>query len=245
MLKLIAGLIAGLMLMSAAHAAGIKLSPVSLSLSAKASRAVITITNGGSEPLVMQVEGMSWLPVDGPADQYTPTRDLLINPPLFTVPPGRSQVLRVGLRRPPAGDREQTYRLFLREVPPPPKASAEGERVGIRILQEHRLPVYVLPAKVVRAQQWQGRRTTDGAIEVTALNTGNVHQVVAGLTLRAVGAAADAPTLAVAQASTAIFPGQSRSWTLRPPPEVSASRYALEVTTERGTQHVVLDLGGQ
>ncbi|MDD3528904.1 MAG: fimbria/pilus periplasmic chaperone [Gallionellaceae bacterium] len=238
---IVAALAASLWLAATVQAAGIGVLPVGLELSARQDRGVINVTNDAAEAVVVQVEQVAWSRTDG-KDHYTPTRDLVVNPPLFTLAPGRTQVLRVGLRRPPTGERERTYRLFVREVPPPSKAP-EGEGVGVRVLLELRLPIYVLPAKVVRAQQWQGQRAADGAIEVTARNTGNVHQVVAGLKLRAAGAAADAPILAEAQKGGLLFPGEGRSWTLHPPPDTAASRYVLEVTTERGTQNVVLDLG--
>lgn len=241
--RILAAVAASLWLAATVQAAGLGVLPVGLELSARQDRGVINVTNDAAEPVVVQVEQVAWSRRDG-RDHYAPTRDLVVNPPLFTLAPGRTQVLRVGLRRPPTGEQERTYRLFVREVPPPSKAP-EGEGVGVRVLLELRLPIYVLPAKVVRAQQWQGRRSADGAVEVTALNTGNVHQVVAGLKLREAGAAAEAPPLAELQRGGLLFPGESRSWTLRPPPAAPAARYALEVTTDRGTQHVALDLGGQ
>lgn len=193
----------------------------------------------------MQVEVVSWTQSDG-EDHYLPTRDLLVNPPLFTVPPGRSQVLRVGLRRPPSGEREAAYRLFLREVPPPglvkaePAASGQGK---VLVLLQMRLPVYVPPVNVVSAQQWQAVRTEDGAIRVKLNNSGNVHVVVNQLKLRPADAGAETAPLAATSASAAVLAGQSRSWLMRPQAEAPGQRYTLEVTTDRGRQNVALDPG--
>lgn len=234
-------LLAGLLFAAAAQAADIGVLPVGLSLGAGHDRAAITVSNRGAEPVTVQVETVSWTQADG-RDEYAPTTDLLANPPLFTIPPGKAQVLRVGLRRPPAGEREAAYRIFLREVPPARATRSEDGKAQIRVLLELRLPVYVAPARVVHAQQWRGRRTDDGiAVEVT--NTGNVHLAVAGLNLRPADAAPDAPPLASSKASASVFPGQRRGWQLRPETPAAGQRYVLEVTTDRGRQDVALDLG--
>lgn len=233
-------LAAGLLFGSIARAADISIMPVGISLAAGRDRAAVNVTNQGQEGVVMQVEAVTWSQVDG-EDRYAPSRDLLVNPPLFSLAPGRSQVLRVGLRRPPGGEREQAYRLLLREVPPPGRVAApEGGQGNVRVLLQIRIPVYVEPAKVVRAQEWRGRRGEDGKVALTMTNTGTVHTVVTALNLRAADAAGDAPPLAGIQTSVAVFPGQSRSWQLQP--AVPAQRYRLEVVTDRGPQHVALDL---
>lgn len=234
-----AGLAAGLLTASVAYAADIAVLPVGLSLAAGHDRAAITVTNQGAKPVAMQVEAVSWTQT-GSEDRYAPTRDLLANPPLFRLAPGGVQVLRVGLRRPPSGERESAYRLFLREVPTPAPSGA-GDGAHIRVLLELRLPVYVTPAKVVSTQQWHGRRAADGGIAVEVANTGNVHLVVSELKLRAVDIAQDAPPLAVVKAGASVFPGHQRSWSLRLPAGDAAARYMLEVMTDRGTQNVLLD----
>lgn len=246
---LVAGLAAGLLLASAAGAADIGVLPVGLGLGAGHDRAAVTVTNQGTEAVTIQVETVSWTQTDEGQDEYAPSRDLLINPPLFTIAPGKAQVLRVGLRRPPSGGRETAYRLFLREVPPPPAPTVDAANAGvpgvhIRVLLELRLPVYVAPTKVVRGQQWQGRRTTDGAIEVTMVNDGNVHMNISELALRAADATAEAVPLATVKAGSAVFPGQRRSWTLHPPTGgMPEQRFVLNVATDQGPQDVALDLG--
>ncbi len=242
MSRLLACLIACLLFATAAAAADIAVLPVGLSLAGGHDRQAITLTNQGAEPAVMQVETVSWTQADG-RDLYEPTRDLLVNPPLFTIAPGQSQILRVGLRRPPPADREVAYRLFLREVPPAAPGPAAGAGSRVRVLLELRLPVYVPPAQVIRTQQWRGRRTAGGGIELEVANTGNVHLVVGGLRLRDAGASPDALPLAEAEVSAAVFPGQQRRWELHPRQTLRGRHFVLEVATDRGRQDVDLDLG--
>lgn len=237
---LLAVLSAGLLAGAAALAADISVTPVGIGLAAGRDRVAVHVANQGQEAVVMQVEAVAWSQVDG-QDRYAPSRDLLVNPPLFSLAPGRTQVLRVGLRRPPDGEREQAYRLLLREVPPPGRVAApEGGQGNVRVLLQIRLPVYVEPARVVHAQAWRGRRGEDGRVTLTVTNSGTVHTVVTALYLRPAGAAEGAPPLAGSQASAAVFPGHSRSWQLQP--AVPAQRYQLEVVTDRGPRHVALDL---
>lgn len=194
--------------------------------------------------MTVQVETVAWTQVSG-EDKYTPTQDLLVNPPLFSIPPGRSQILRVGLRRPPDDERETAYRLFLREVPPGDSnvvSAGDGATGKVRVLLELRLPIYVAPAKIIRAQQWRARRTTNGGIALEVVNTGNVRLVVGELKLHAADAAPDAPPLALTKTSTVVFPGQSRRWEMHAEKPLTAPRIVLEVATDRGTQNVALDV---
>ncbi len=237
LLALIAGLAA-----SCAGAADLGVSPVRVELNARQDRQAITVSNRGAEPVLIQAETVAWGQTDG-EDKYSPTRELLVNPPLFTIPPGGSQIVRVGLRRPVDAERELSYRVFLREVPgaPPPGAGDKGQQ--IRVLLELRLPVYVAPARPQPAQSWQARRSADGSIELEFANSGNVHVVVGGLRLLAAGAGPGAAPLAEVTGGGAVLAGQRRIWHLTPP--VHGGRFfVLEVRGENGSQHVALDLEG-
>ncbi len=121
-----------------AQAGSYGINPVKLTLSAQNSTQIITVRNDGAQAAVMQVELAAWSQADG-QDVYTPTRELLATPPIFTVPAGVSQIIRVGLRRAPDEQRELVYRLFLQEVPPPAKdrhgeftSGLTHQRAGIR-----------------------------------------------------------------------------------------------------------------
>lgn len=188
----------------------------------------------------MQVEAVAWAQAEG-VDSYTSSEDLLVNPPLFTVQPGRSQILRVGLRQPATGERELAYRLFLREVPAVPVGSRRSDG-KVSVLLELRLPVYVAPSKVVQSQQWRVSRDAKGQIALSVLNTGSVHLVVGELKLRAAGAGRDTSPLAIMKTSVSVFPGQSRRWILHPDKPLTSPRVELEVATDRGPQYVALDL---
>ena len=192
---------------SVAKAASFGVSPVRVTLSETQQMDAITVRNDGIEPVSMQLEVLNWSQEAG-KDVLTPSRELLANPPIFTVPAGGSQLVRVGLRRAPDGQRELTYRIALQELPPPPKPDFMGSRMLMRVS----LPVFVLPevdAKPVL--RWQATRTSQGGLKVSLTNNGNAHIQILNFKLSLPGSAQPWVTK---QSSEYVLPGQSRDWTL-------------------------------
>lgn len=247
MLRFFISALISLLLYSTSNAADIAILPVGLSLTSGNAKGAITISNRGKENIVLQVETVSWTQTDG-QDIYTPTQDLLVNPPLFTIQPGRSQVLRVGLRQPQTNKQEVAYRINLREVPAATPTitnqAADGNNQGnILVLLQVRLPVYIAPTSPVQQHQWQAQRNANGTIAIKLSNTGNTHTLVSEINLRAADSGVGTPPLATAKAGNVMFPEQSYSWELKPQTKLQGQRFILEVKTDRGQQDVPLDLG--
>ena len=197
-------LVAGVSVVSAAS---IGVSPVRATLSADQKVEAITVRNSGTEPMSVQLEVMNWSQQDG-EDVFTATREVLANPPIFTVPPGGSQLIRAGLRRAPDARRELTYRIFLQELPPPPSPDFNGAKMLMRVS----LPVFVLPEVAAQpALRWQAARTSDGALKISLTNIGNAHVQIANFSLSLPGSAQPWITQ---QSSTYVLHGQSRDWIL-------------------------------
>ena len=197
-------LVAGVSVVSAAS---IGVSPVRATLSANQKIETITVRNTGSELMSVQLEVMSWSQQEG-KDVFTATREVLANPPIFTVPPGGSQLIRAGLRRAPDARRELTYRIFLQELPPPPSPDFNGAKMLMRVS----LPVFVLPEVAAQpALRWQAARTSDGALKISLTNIGNAHVQIANFSLSLPGSAQPWITQ---QSSTYVLHGQSRDWIL-------------------------------
>jgi fimbrial chaperone protein len=192
---------------SVANAASFGVSPVRVTLSESQQMGALTVRNDGTEPVSMQLEVLNWSQAAG-KDVLTPSRELLANPPIFTVPAGGSQLVRVGLRRAPDAQRELTYRVILQELPPPPNPNFMGTRMLMRIS----LPVFVLPkvdAKPVLL--WQAARTPQGALKISLTNNGNAHIQIANFKLSLPGSQQPWVTK---ESAEYVLPGQSRDWTL-------------------------------
>lgn len=98
-----------------AMAASIEVSPVSHDMAPGQTLLSMTVGNRADAETTLQVRGFVWTQDDG-SDRLIPAAELLVSPAIFTVAPGRSQVLRVRLPSVAAG-REATYRLLIDELP--------------------------------------------------------------------------------------------------------------------------------
>lgn len=205
---LCAGLVlSGLAAASWALAGSLQISPVRIVLSAQTPIVVLTVRNESAKASVMQLEGVSWQQSAG-EDIYVPTREVLATPPIFTVPPGGTQIIRVGLRRPPDSRRELAYRLFLQEVP---AATAPQNKDGVSVVLRFGIPIFVAPAGAAPRPllEWRAVMATQKALRIEAINRGDAHVQVSGFSL----AAADGgPLLAQHQGMDYLLPEQGRHW---------------------------------
>ena len=192
---------------SVANAASFGVSPVRVTLSDSQQMGALTVRNNGSEPVSMQLEVMSWSQQEG-KDVFTATRELLTNPPIFTVPAGGSQLIRAGLRRAPDARHELTYRIFMQELPPPPSPDFNGAKMLMRLS----VPVFVLPEVAAQSTlRWQAARTLDGGLKISLTNIGNAHIQILNFSLSLPGSA---QPWTIQQTSAYVLHGQSRDWIL-------------------------------
>ena len=202
------GLALALAAASPATAGSFSANPVRLTLPAGASSTSLVLENRGDKPVVVQASTASWRQEEG-RDVLEETQDLIVSPPIFTVPVGGTQTIRVGLMRPADPTREVTYRLFLQEVPPPPVAGEPGVAVALQLA----LPLFVQPvAKASPRLAWQARSSDDGAIELSLANDGTAHVQVVDARL----AGADGTVIAELSPRAYVLSGQSRSWRVKP-----------------------------
>jgi fimbrial chaperone protein len=187
-----------------AQASSFSVNPVRVTLSAKQPVAAITVRNSSAEPTVVQLETTAWSQEQG-KDALMPSSDLLATPPIFTVPAGGTQIVRVGLRGARASSAEVTYRLILREVPPT-KPQLQGLRVTLNVS----MPVFVLPATPVAPElKWRATRAADGKVNLSATNGGNAHVQLGKVEIAAGGAAIGGRDIA-----EYVLPGNTRYWTV-------------------------------
>lgn len=215
----------------AARAGSFQINPVRVTLSASQPIGSLTLTNTGAEPAVVQLEVVRWSQRDG-RDVYEPASEVLATPPVFNVPAGGSQIVRVGLRRMPDGERESTYRLFLQEVPAPMTVATQGLQVALRI----GVPVFVLPpvdAKPVLA--WRAVRTREGPLKLLASNQGTAHVQIAQYALQ-LGRNRDRRAQQVA---AYVLSGEDRYWMIDDSP-LPGTAVHLSAQTDSGD--VDLDL---
>lgn len=192
-----------------ASAGAFSVNPVRMDLSAKQPVASVTVRNDGAEATVVQLELMGWAQADN-NDVYDPTSELLATPPLFTVPPGGSRVVRVGLRRRPDPLHELTYRLYLQEVPPPIDPDFRGMRMTLRV----GVPIFVAANSQTRPDlKWSTVAESGGKIKLSLLNTGSEHVKIADVELST--DTGGTHSSGVQRVATYVLPGQKREWLLQ------------------------------
>jgi fimbrial chaperone protein len=221
-----------------ADAGSFMVDPTRIELAPHQLSATLVIRNDDKEPVVIQVEPRAWSQKDG-EDVYAPTRELLVTPPIITIPAGAEQILRIALRRPLDPQMEIPYRIYLLEVPPPPQAGFRGLQVALRIS----IPVFARPgdAAAPRAEWKVAYGAREHALRVVLANAGNAHLQVQEFMLFAPGS--NTPS-AIRQAAAYVLPGQSRDWLIKLDPSVriDGPRLRLKAITDAGDVDRELDL---
>jgi fimbrial chaperone protein len=141
----------------------------------RATRATeITVRNDDQVPMRVQMEAMTWRQSAGGEDQYEPADGLLYFPRAMEIAPGESRIVRVGVKAVPV-TREETYRLFIEELPPALSEGAASQGVSLQILLRVGVPVFVAPAQAFRKAEIPRLDLRGGSAEWAITNDGNVH----------------------------------------------------------------------
>ena len=191
-----------------AAASALSVAPIRVELSSGTRTAVLTVRNQEDSPVVVQARPAAWSQREGD-DQLADTHDLVVTPPIFTVPPRGQQVLRIALLREPDAARELDYRLVLTEVPQAAAPETTGLRVALRIT----LPVFVAAQK--RADPdlaWSHHYLADGTLEIAAQNHGGAHLQILDFDVQAAGRAAQGLHT---ETPHYLLPGTVAQWQLR------------------------------
>lgn len=223
-------------------AANLGVTPVAIHMGGMVNRTTVSIVNSGTDTVTMQAETIAWKRVDG-VDQDGETTDVMVNPAVFTIEPGQSQIVRVGLRRPNDQPVEATYRLVLREVPVA-RNDTPTDGTTVRVLVAMRLPIYVAPNKVAMDEKWDVKSDPKGNVTVNLQNRGNVHYKVGSIKMRSDDGKNGGVPLASSTEGAVLFPGESRTFNLKQAQQRALQRQpvVLEVFTDRGPQYIPAEL---
>lgn len=99
-----------------AKAQALSVLPVNIQMAPGQGATTMTVTNHGDSETSIQIRAFAWDQQDG-EDQLTGSDAVLVSPPLATIPPHGSQVIRIVLRKRPE-EQEATYRILLDQIPP-------------------------------------------------------------------------------------------------------------------------------
>ena len=207
-----------------AAAAGLQVSPVSLTLAANQTAEGLWLSNTENTPVNAQVRVFRWTQ-EGGEDKLTPTRGLVISPPMLQLAGGDRQLIRaIRLGAPPSGPNaaQEAYRMIIDELP----ADTTGKK-GVQFVLRYSVPVFVEPAGAPAAPaqlSWTIRREGDKAVLEVA-NTGGTAAQLASLTFTD---AAGHRTELTPGLLGYVLPGAQMRWALKPAAKVFASGGTLE-----------------
>jgi fimbrial chaperone protein len=213
-----------------ATAGSFRISPTLADVPPGAAMATFRIQNSGGAPLTVQVTAKKWAQHNG-KDILVATDTLLVVPPISTISPGDTQVVRVALQGQRPG-RELAYRLFFHEVPPPPPPGTIGLQTALRM----NIPLFFAPAEKTGELDWEVRRLADGKLRLDARNRGTRFARFTGLRLTA-----GRRELMALDGPMYLLAGTRRHWLL-PAPPADTRRLTLSMKTERRKKQRVLML---
>lgn len=189
-------------------AAAQQLAPTYIQIDPARSQAGQTsLTNLGQKPQSYAVRAVKWT-VENGQSVLTDTRDVVLSPAAFTLVPGASQVIRIGIRKRAEGT-ELTYRVLIEEqpsadTPASQQAGANGVVLNIQRLTTYSVPVYVTPAS--SAPKLSYSLAVDGSdLILSAQNSGTRSQLMNNPQLTA-------GTQKTSLTSAAVLAGSVQSW---------------------------------
>lgn len=221
-----------------AQAGAFQIDPVRVELSPDQLSAALVLRNDEKETSVIRIEARAWTQKNG-EDVFESSKQILVTPPIATIAAGAEQVVRVALRRPLDPEQELTYRIFLQEVPPPPRPGFNGLQVALRIS----IPVFAVPGSSATPKPtWKIKyQAHEHALFIGATNEGNAHLQVQDFKLLKPGTDT---VLAMQSISSYLLGGQNREWTIKLDPSVriSGTRLRLMAMTDAGNLDQELEI---
>ncbi|MBT8440912.1 MAG: molecular chaperone [Gammaproteobacteria bacterium] len=157
-----------------AAAGMIGVSPLRVDFDVAQQTGVLRVFNTGATDISMQVDARDWSQAEDGSDEYESTSDVIAVPPIFSIAPGETQIIRVGLVGGQRPDREVAHRLFLTELPQP-KFDPLGGQLRMRLIVS--LPIFTAPAAVPAESDLEVIETSteDGRLRARFRNPGNTH----------------------------------------------------------------------
>jgi fimbrial chaperone protein len=151
--------------------------PVNVFLSAGQKTETLSVTNSGDRPTSIQVRAYDWSQKND-EDQLTASKVVAVSPPLVTIAPAATQVVRLILRQPPAGG-EATYRIILDQIPGPHEPGV------VQMVLRLSIPVFAAPAtKATPKVQFHLEREGE-KLFLVGVNSGQSHETFRDFALTA------------------------------------------------------------
>lgn len=142
----------------------------------------VSISNEGETEVALQADLYTWSQSDDGTDLLQPTEDLILAPPIIRLTSKARQVVRLALLKPADLERQQTYRLIVREVPELTQPKDQTLQVPITLALS--MPVFITPPNAKRRVECEALRPDAQALSVRCANQGNAYAQIRGVIFR-------------------------------------------------------------
>jgi fimbrial chaperone protein len=159
----------------AAGAQALSVLPVNIFFTPGQRATSLTVTNQGKSETAIQIRAFAWNQPDG-NDKLTASNEVVASPPIATIAPGATQVVRLILRQSPQG-REATYRILVDQIPPP------AEPGVVHIVLRLSIPIFVQPAVKAFPDVQFHLEINAGQLYLVGFNAGNLHESIRDIVL--------------------------------------------------------------
>lgn len=171
-----------LLFSTAASAAAIEISPMQLDLSKDQPITALNLSNRSPTPVVVQINSKRWMQ-QNTKDVYNDTRDIIITPPIITIPALGSHVVRIGLRRNVDINQELSYRIFIKEIP-----NYKERKPGVSVVLQISIPLFVAPESPLNHQlNWRATALKTQQLQLLLTNNSNQHIKINRITITPLG----------------------------------------------------------
>ncbi|MDB5932502.1 MAG: molecular chaperone, partial [Polaromonas sp.] len=163
-----------------AGASGLQVSPVSLTIQPTQNADGLWLSNTGDNVVSAQVRVYRWTQ-EGGEDKLTPSRGLLVSPPMLQLPAeGRQLIRAIRAGAPPSGTGavQEAYRVIIDELP----VDTQGKK-GLQFVLRYSVPIFVQPAGAPPSApqlSWMLHQEAGKAVLEVA-NSGGSHAQLADL----------------------------------------------------------------
>ena len=129
------------------------------------------LVNHDDRPVQLEARAFAWRQEVNGKDALTPTRDMVLTPPIMRIDAGATQVIRLALRSDaqPAAQTETAYRLMLEEL------ASTDEMSGIQLRMRYLLPIFVRNGAVTAGPVSLRAHEAGASCQIEAENAGTKH----------------------------------------------------------------------
>ena len=156
-------------------AQSLTVTPVNIQLLPSQKTTTLTVINTGKEETSVQFRTYAWTQPNG-SDQLTSSRSMLVSPPIATIAPGETQIVRLVLKGTDKGQ-EETYRILLDQIPPP------AEQGVVHVVLRMSIPIFVQTKVRSKSHMQFHLERSATHISLVAINEGTVHDAIHDLEL--------------------------------------------------------------